>query len=187
MSVLVEDPYSISCSFRTNVRICFMGGKCSGKSYALELLLQRLIELSPNLKYQCISLKNVLKKTVGFDTLIARDVCHRINTNLLFKTTQALLNETNDVILIDDVCYDSDAEQFRKLGFKIFVLDPDWNIRFERLRKTYPNPFEFYNEVRWFTHKSELHESELQENCYDYVSKNENTVSLLVEDIIRTL
>lgn len=167
------------------VRVAFFGPKCSGKSYLVEQLTARILDLQLDITIQRISLKTLLQVELGFDGISSHETAHLLRRDYIMNKLMDKLNMDRDVIIVEDVRYNEEVHFLKEHGFQIARVDAPWHVRLQRLQKKQHNIVELLTDIKWLTHESEL-EMDLIDDV-DFCSKNDSEAAQIIEKIINTI
>ncbi len=167
------------------VRIAFVGSKCSGKTFAVDKLIERLGDLNLDISCQRISLRRILKTEFGHDGISTHETAHILQRNYTITKLCEEINEDRDVVIIEDIRYNEEIQFLKERGFKVACIETPWHIRLERLQQVHTNPLKLISEIQWLTHPTELDMSRL--DGFDYVVNNELNIDNLIEKIIGSI
>ena len=166
------------------VRLAIVGTMCSGKTFAIDRLIERLCDLQLDISCQRISLRTVLQNEFGHDGILTHETAHILRRNHVIHKLCEQIIEERDVVIVEDVRYNEEIEYLKERGFKIALIETPWHIRLERLQKNYKNPVELIGKIQWISHNSELDMGRL--DGFDYVAESV-LVNKFVEKIINSI
>ena len=149
----------------------------------MELIVQKLRNITKNFTLRRIDVNDILYELYGFRCVAADATARRFTTDDVIDKVMECISGSTDVILIDNVRYETDIQRLRKCGFQVFHLSTPWHLRFNRLRGT-SNTLEFIEETRWFTHKTEIDLENYKSDLTEYSADSPNAVVLMVEKIV---
>jgi hypothetical protein len=145
------------------MRIVFVGAIGSEIPLFVETLCERVQGISDTLVIQKLSLLDPLNNLQGrysFDPILTGAIVNCLIPDYYWE--RQLIEKVNvnaDVIVVDDVRFQSQAQYLRECGFILVCVNTPWNVRFKNIRT---------DQVSWFSNEDDIDLEKIPKEYFDY-------------------
>jgi len=166
------------------IRVAFCGSMGSGKTYASNLLREKIDARVLSIAKPIKEIVSDMGKSDRASHIMVGSLGRELDKNVWVKRLLSRIDayETSGVneLVVDDVRYENEALALKDRGFILVYLKTPWHVRFQRIRE---RTDDLTAHIQWFAHESEISPETMDRTLFDYICESEEHVDNVINEI----